>query len=88
MVNYEADKIVPLKFVGFKLAIITFTDFGLLSSNNNSIFNSVLYQGYGFGFRVRKEHLIFSTFQFMFGFYPNTPQADGVHFNLFHQSAI
>ena len=88
VVNYEVDIFVPLKFVGFKLAIITFADFGILSSNNNSIFNSVLYQGYGFGFRVRNEHLIFPTFQFMFGFYPNTPMADGVHFNLFRQSAI
>lgn len=88
VVNYEVDIFVPLKLVGFKLAIITFADFGILSSNNNSIFNSVLYQGYGFGFRVRNEHLIFPTFQFMFGLYPNTPLADGVHFNMFRQSAI
>jgi hypothetical protein len=75
-----------LKLVGFKLAIITFADFGMISSNDRSLFSSKFFQGYGFGFRIKNEHLIFPTFQFMFGFYPNISQADGVHFALFHES--
>jgi len=86
--NYEADTFVPLKFLGFQLAVILFADFGLISSINNPLSSSRLYQGYGFGFRIRNEHLILPQFQFMFGFYPNTPQASGEHFNMFQQHSI
>ncbi|MGE5498655.1 MAG: hypothetical protein ACM3Q2_11315, partial [Syntrophothermus sp.] len=89
ILNYENDIFVPLKFLGFKLAIITFADFGLISSNtSSSLFSSKLFQGYGFGFRIKNEHLIFPPIQFMFGFYPNTPEAGGKHFNMFRQSSI
>jgi len=88
VLNYEADIFVPLKFLGFSMAVITFADFGLISSINNSLFNSEIYQGYGFGIRIRNEHLIFPTFQFMFGFYPNLPQSGGEHFNMFNQSSM
>jgi hypothetical protein len=88
VLNYEADVIVPLKFLGFHLAVIVFADFGLISSINSSLFASRLYQGYGFGFRIRNEHLILPQFQFMCGFYPNTPQEGGEHFHLFQQNSI
>ncbi len=88
VLNYEADLFVPLKFLGFQVAAIVFADFGLISSSNSSLFASMLYQGYGFGFRIRNEHLVFPQFQFMFGYYPNTPQANGEHFNMFQQSSI
>jgi hypothetical protein len=88
VVNYEADIFIPLKFLGFSLAIITFADFGLVASINNSLFNSELYQGYGIGFRIKNEHLIFPVFQFMFGFYPNLPEAGGKHYNMFNQGSI
>ncbi|MGE5432979.1 MAG: hypothetical protein ACM3QX_18000 [Syntrophomonadaceae bacterium] len=88
ILNYENDIFVPVKFLGFKLAIITFADFGLIASTNSSLFSSKLFQGYGIGFRIQNEHLIFPPFQFMFGFYPNTLQADGKHFNMFRQSSI
>ncbi|MGE5682072.1 MAG: hypothetical protein ACM34K_14485 [Bacillota bacterium] len=88
ILNYENDIFVPLKFLGFKLAIITFADFGLISSSSNLLFDSKLYQGYGIGFRIKNEHLIFPPFQFMFGFYPNTPEEGGKHFNMFRQSSI
>ena len=88
VLNYEVDIFTPLQFLGFKLAFITFADYGLISSNNNSLFTSKLYQGYGIGFRIKNEHLIFPAFQFMFGFYPNTSQADVNNFYAFHQNAI
>jgi hypothetical protein len=88
VLNYEADIFVPLKFLGFNLAVITFADFGLISSINNSLFTSALYQGYGLGIRIRNEHFIFPTFQFMIGFYPNLPQIGGEHFNMFNQGSI
>ncbi len=86
LLNYEGDFFSPLKLVGFKLAIIMFADFGMISSNDRSMFTSKVFQGYGVGFRIQNEHLIFPSFQFMFGFYPNIYQADGVHYALFHES--
>ena len=88
VLNYEADIFVPLKFLGFKLAIITFADFGLIASTNNSLFASRLYQGYGIGFRIKNENLIFPPIQIMFGFYPATPPSGGEHFAMFHQGAL
>ncbi|MBU2493046.1 MAG: hypothetical protein KJ571_10520 [Bacteroidetes bacterium] len=86
VLNYEVDIFAPFQLLGFKLAFITFADLGLISSNNNTLFTSKLYQGYGIGFRIKNEHLIFPAFQFMFGFYPNTSQEDGKKFNAFHQN--
>jgi hypothetical protein len=86
VVNYEADFFPPLKFVGFKLAIITFADFGMISSDARSLFTSKLFQGYGFGFRIKNEHLIFPAFQFMFGYYPNINRTDGLKYDFFSQS--
>ncbi|MCK9281644.1 MAG: hypothetical protein M0P71_13545 [Melioribacteraceae bacterium] len=88
LLNYEVDIFAPFQFLGFKLAFITFADLALISSNNNSLFTSKLYQGYGIGFKIKNEHLIFPTFQFMFGFYPNTSHADGNNFKAFHQNEI
>ncbi|MGE5499167.1 MAG: hypothetical protein ACM3Q2_13885, partial [Syntrophothermus sp.] len=88
VLNYENDIFVPVKFLGFKLAIITFADFGLISSSGSSLVSGKLFQGYGIGFRIQNEHLIFPPFQFMFGFYPNTLQEGSKHFHMFRQSSI
>lgn len=85
-VNYEVDIFSPVKLAGFKLAVIPFVDVALISPATRSVFTSKLYQGYGVGFRFKNEHLVFPAFQFMFGYYPNLHEADGVHFALFHQS--
>lgn len=86
--NYEADFFVPVKFLGFKLAIIAFADMGLISSDNNSLFLSKLYQGYGFGIRIKNEHLIFPTMQFMLGYYPNSFHTGEKPYNLYYQSTM
>ncbi|HVO74501.1 MAG TPA: hypothetical protein VMT35_10800 [Ignavibacteriaceae bacterium] len=86
VLNYELDIFVPIKFLDFKIALVPFADFGLISTNNSSLFASRLYQAYGLGFRIRNEHLIFPAFQLMFGFYPNTSKGD--HFNFFQQSSF
>ncbi len=88
IVNYEANFFVPITVLGFKLAIIAFTDLGLITTNNNTLFSSKLYQGYGVGIRLKNEHLIFPTMQFMFGYYPNNEQTSDGKFNLFYQSEM
>jgi hypothetical protein len=88
VLNYEADIFLPLKPLGFNIALITFADFGLISPTNLLLFDSKLYQGYGFGFRIQNEHLIFPSFQIMFGIYPNRYQSGGAFFDIFNQSAL
>jgi hypothetical protein len=82
VVNYEADIFTPVKLLGFKLAIITFADLGLISADNTGLLKSKLFQGYGVGIRIKNEHLIFPVLQFMLGYYPNT---SGSQMNLFYQ---
>jgi hypothetical protein len=87
VLNYEADIFAPFKFLNFNLAFITFADFALISPYNVSFFESKLYQGYGVGFRIKNEQLIFPQFQLLFGFYPNAQQ-NGSQFNIFSQGSI
>ncbi len=88
IINYEADFFVPLTLFGFKLAIITFADIGLIAPNNNSLISSKLFQGYGIGIRIKNEHLIFPTMQFMLGYYPNSEHTNDGKFNIFYQSEM
>jgi hypothetical protein len=88
VLNYEADIFLPLKILGFNTALITFADFGLISTSYEPLIDSKLYQGYGFGFRIQNEHLIFPSIQIMFGYYPNTFESGGTHFNIFNQSSL
>lgn len=88
VINYENDIFVPLKLLNFKLAFITFADFALLSGKDELLFSSKLYQGYGVGFRIRNEHLIFPTFQLMFGYYPNDGERGGNRFEVFRQQSM
>ena len=83
--NYEADIFLPVKIFGFNMAILTFADLGILTSDDKSFLDNRLYQGYGVGFRVKNENLIFPTFQFMIGIYPNIA---GRHFSVFNQGSI
>lgn len=88
VINYENDIFIPLKLLNFKLAFITFADFALLAEKDELLFSSKLYQGYGFGFRIRNEHLVFPTFQLMFGFYPNDGVKGGDRFEVFRQKSM
>ncbi|MCU7495438.1 MAG: hypothetical protein HF314_10055 [Ignavibacteria bacterium] len=88
VLNYENDIFLPLKFLNFKLAFITFADFALLSGKNELLFSSKFYQGYGFGFRIRNEHLIFPNFQLMFAYFPNDGIAGGNRIEVFRQQSM
>ncbi len=73
VLNYESNIFVPAAFIGFRIGFLVFADFGVLAGKDESIFKQKLQQGYGFGVRIRNEHLIFQTIQVTFGFYPNGP---------------
>lgn len=73
VMNYESNLFIPASFLGFRLGFFVFADLGWLAGKDEAIFNQKLQQGYGFGVRIRNEHLIFQTIQVTFGFYPNGP---------------
>jgi hypothetical protein len=73
VLNLETVLFTPFNILGFRTAIFTFADFGLIPRSNQKFFQGPLYHGYGLGVRVRNEHLAFNTFQLRIGYYPNIP---------------
>ncbi|GLU54565.1 hypothetical protein Dfri01_40260 [Dyadobacter frigoris] len=59
--------------LGFRIAYYTFADIGLVTSKN-TVWKSPLYQGYGFGIRLRNENLSINTLQLRLGYYINIPE--------------
>jgi len=73
LVNYENILFSRLNFIGFRVAFITFANFGLVSFPDRRLLQGPLYQGYGIGFRLRNENLTFNSFQIRLSYYPNIP---------------
>ncbi len=70
VLNYENDMFLPFTFFGFNTAVISFFDIALLAQPHEDLFTRQLNYGFGFGLRLKNEHLIFSTIQLTLGFYP------------------
>lgn len=73
LVNYENILFSRLSLIGFRIAVITSVDLGLVSFPDRSLLAGPLYQSYGLGFRLRNENLTFESFQIRFSYYPNIP---------------
>ncbi|WP_064196915.1 MULTISPECIES: hypothetical protein [Emticicia] len=71
--GYESVFFSRKSFVGFRVASFVFANWGLVSLKDYPLLTSPLYQGYGFGLRMRNENLAINTFQIRLGFYPNIP---------------
>lgn len=64
----------PVNIYGFKFAFFGFTDFSSLAGTNQIMANGISLAGFGLGIRIRNDNLVFNTFQFRLGFFPNPPQ--------------
>lgn len=73
LVSYQNVLFSKVNFIGFRIAFITFANLGMVSFPERSLLRSSLYQGYGFGFRLRNENLTFNSFQIRLAYYPNLP---------------
>ncbi|MEO6684600.1 MAG: hypothetical protein ABIN24_01490, partial [Dyadobacter sp.] len=60
--------------LGFRIAYYAFADFGLVASDRKHLWNTPVYQGYGFGLRLRNENLSINTLQLRLGYYVNIPE--------------
>lgn len=73
LLNTETVTYLPYNIIGFKLAPVITTGFGLIGSAEKPLAKSNLYQAYTVGLMVRNENLLSSTFQVSFGMYPFFP---------------
>ena len=66
-VNTQAVIFTPFQPLGFRFAVVVFTDVGLLGNDTN-IFRNTFYNTLGIGLRIRNERLIFGTINLRAGF--------------------
>lgn len=64
---------LPYVINGFRFSFFTFTDVGVIGSNDDLVFNKDMYWGLGLGFKFSNDNLIFRTFSLRFAFYPKVP---------------
>lgn len=72
--SMEAIAYPPINFYSFRMAFFVFADAGVIAQTDEEVFENPTYGGYGFGFRIRNENLVFNTFQVRLAFYPRTPE--------------
>lgn len=74
-IKFENVLFTPVYIYGFQVAVMSFADFGWIARQDSDLtFASGSYQGFGFGFRLRNENLIFPTIQLRMGIYPRVPE--------------
>lgn len=71
--NLEAVAFSKVFFYGFRFAVFSFADIVLFARDKMFYEYDNIVSGFGIGFRVRNENLIFKTFQVRFGIYPGAP---------------
>jgi hypothetical protein len=71
--SYENILFSRLNLAGFRIAIISFMNLGVISFPERALLGGPIYQGYGLGFRIRNENLTFNSFQIRLAYYPNIP---------------
>lgn len=72
VMNYETNYYPPFNIVGFRMAFVMFADLGWISMDNSKLLTwQNFFPGYGIGFRLKNEHLVFNMIQVMLGYYPN-----------------
>ncbi|MES2798359.1 MAG: hypothetical protein V4683_20485 [Bacteroidota bacterium] len=74
--NFETVLFSRANIGGFRIAPYLFGDIGMVNFGEKGFFKGPIYNGFGFGFRLRNENLTFNTFQIRFGIYPNIPNVN------------
>jgi hypothetical protein len=85
VINLEQDLFIPFTFVGFKFAVVGFTDFGWISFEK-LVDKTSFYKGFGVGVKIRNEHINLDGIQLMFGFYPDGESVGYKNYMFFKRS--
>ncbi|MBL6445107.1 hypothetical protein JMN32_02230 [Fulvivirga sp. 29W222] len=85
----ETVAFTPFYIIGFRFAFFGFFDLAIVNANNSKLLKNKLYQGYGFGVRLRNENLAINTIQVRLVWYPVTPPGtSGIGFDLAGQTPL
>lgn len=69
-IKAEAVLFTPIYLLGFRCAFYGFSEIVMISDKPVHLFKQQALPAFGIGIKVRNEHLVFSTFQFGFTFFP------------------
>jgi hypothetical protein len=64
----------PVSIYGFRFTFFGFADMAFLTGTNEVTSRGRFLSGIGLGIRIRNDNLVFNTFQFRLGFFPDPPQ--------------
>lgn len=73
VMNMETVAFSPWYIYGFRFSFFSYVDFGMIGPESVNLLYEDVYSGLGFGVRIQNERLVFPTFSFRFGIYPNLP---------------
>jgi len=71
--NIETVIFTTWEFIGFRFAFFGFGDLALIGKNKTLFSDKNFYSGFGLGFKIRNENLLFNTIQVRLAYYPNLP---------------
>jgi hypothetical protein len=79
-VSLESVLFSKVNLYGFRFAFFGFTDLSFLSGTNEIIGNGIALSSIGLGIRIRNDNMVFNTFMFRFGFFPNPPAYSKINY--------
>ena len=85
LTNIQVQSYSPYQFLGFRISPFLSSSLGLISNENEKLFNGKLYAKIGIGVMFTNDYLIFSNFQVSFAWYNNIP---GSGENIFKTNAF
>lgn len=69
--NYEINVYPPVRVLGFNFSVVGFADFLWMEPLRHNLRDFEFFKGFGLGFRIRNELLVFPSVQLVFGIYPH-----------------
>ena len=72
--SWETVLFTNRSYLSFNFAFFGFINAGMIGDHHDTFKKSNHFLGYGIGIRFANERLLFSTFQFSFGYYPVLPK--------------
>ncbi|MBC7388778.1 MAG: hypothetical protein H7329_06190 [Opitutaceae bacterium] len=80
IVYLQTQLYLPYQVLGFSFAPVMYVGMGMVGTENNLFIKNQPFPVFALGVQFRNELLVFNTFQFTFGFYPEIP---GVGYSVF-----
>jgi hypothetical protein len=73
LVYLQSQFYAPFSWAGFRFAPVVYVGMGMVGDDHSLFIKNQPYPFFALGVQVRNELLVFNTFQFAIGYYPNVP---------------